>query len=402
MVAYVEERKNGYLVVWREAETGKKTSRLLKWGGDPNTLGGVTTKEEARRYAEAFSNEKRKAERAYLKPLQRAIRQNAQDYPEGHPARRTEYIDEGEDQLRFENYVGSLIDGGAITDSAKHTYRHTLQNHIEGTKLGRTNVRFIEPEDIEQFWNSLDVGDGAKRNIAQVLRKGFTRALRRGLIEVNPMTRADLEVPSKRRRVRGPIQVLEPEEVAELAEAASTDRDRLIVKVMGYGGLRAGECGGLRRRDLVRRDAYCELRLHQQVIRVGREKKVTALKTDSAQRSVPIPCQLVDEIEAFLKDNPPAEDGRIFHGPNGELIAAQGVNNAVQRTARRAGLGSVNSHLLRHTAASMWFDDGMDAESVRRALGHTDIKTTLGLYAHMLKGGAAKLADSMARRMAAG
>ncbi len=47
----------------------------------------------------------------------------------------------------------------------------------------------------------------------------------------------------------------------------------------------------------------------------------------------------------------------------------------------------------------MWFDDGMDPESVRRALGHSDIKTTLGLYAHMLKGGAAKLAESMERRM---
>jgi hypothetical protein len=47
----------------------------------------------------------------------------------------------------------------------------------------------------------------------------------------------------------------------------------------------------------------------------------------------------------------------------------------------------------------MWFDDGLDAESVRRALGHTDIKTTLGLYTHMMKGGQAKLAESMGRRM---
>lgn len=71
----------------------------------------------------------------------------------------------------------------------------------------------------------------------------------------------------------------------------------------------------------------------------------------------------------------------------------------MQRTAKRASLGLVNSHLLRHTAASMWFDDGMDAASVRRALGHSDIKITLGLYAHMLKGGQARLAESMERRM---
>jgi hypothetical protein len=43
----------------------------------------------------------------------------------------------------------------------------------------------------------------------------------------------------------------------------------------------------------------------------------------------------------------------------------------------------------------------MDAESVRSALGHSDIRTTLGLYAHMLKGGAEKLAESMERRIEA-
>ena len=37
MVAYIEERRSGYLVVWRHAETSKKTSRLTKWGGDPET-----------------------------------------------------------------------------------------------------------------------------------------------------------------------------------------------------------------------------------------------------------------------------------------------------------------------------------------------------------------------------
>jgi integrase len=83
---------------------------------------------------------------------------------------------------------------------------------------------------------------------------------------VNPLSRADIDVPSKKRRVRGAIQVLEPDELRALASAAASERGRLIVKVMGYGVLRAGECGGLTRRDIVRRDGYCELRLHQQVV----------------------------------------------------------------------------------------------------------------------------------------
>lgn len=404
-MAYIEERKSAWLVVWRQ--DGKKLSRSFRWGyevtnfdeGGPDRL--VLTRGSARKAAEGFATEMRAKEAAALVPYKRIQKQLLQIDPNYRPlfSGDNDYIGDDEDGQRFEKYVEKLISAGAITDSAKHTYRHTLENHIVGTPLGRRNVRFVDAEDVESFWNSLTCGDGARRNVAQVLRKGFTRAVKRGLIELNPMTRADIEVPSKRKRVRGAIEVLEPEDLKKLAEAASSERDRLIVKVMGYGGLRAGECGGLRARDIVRRERYCELRLRQQVVRVGREKKVTALKTDAAQRHVPISCSLADEIEAFLKTNRPASDGRVFHGPLGELVAAQGINNAVQRTAKRANLGPVNSHLLRHTAASMWFDDGMDAESVRQALGHSDIKTALGLYAHMLRGGQAKLAESMERRM---
>jgi integrase len=98
-------------------------------------------------------------------------------------------------------------------------------------------------------------------------------------------------VPSKRKRVRGPIQVLEPEELATLAAAAASVRDRLIVKVMGYGGLRAGGCGGLTRRDIVRRTSYCELRLHQQVVRIGRETSTCPSRTGG--RTITVPAALL-------------------------------------------------------------------------------------------------------------
>lgn len=65
------------------------------------------------------------------------------------------------------------------------------------------------------------------------------------------------------------------------------DRDRLIIKVMGYGGRRGGEVGGVTGRDILRRDRCCELRVHQQVVRIGRAEKITRVKTDAAQRNVP-------------------------------------------------------------------------------------------------------------------
>ncbi len=55
---------------------------------------------------------------------------NRQDYPDWP---QDLLVGPGEENLRFENYLESLIDGGAITESAKHTYRHTLKNHVRDT-----------------------------------------------------------------------------------------------------------------------------------------------------------------------------------------------------------------------------------------------------------------------------
>jgi hypothetical protein len=52
-MAYIERRSNGFLVQWRDAETRKKLSRQYKWAGDPNSVGGVVTKEGSLLQAEA-------------------------------------------------------------------------------------------------------------------------------------------------------------------------------------------------------------------------------------------------------------------------------------------------------------------------------------------------------------
>ncbi len=57
----------------------------------------TTSKEEARRQAEALAEQKRQTERAYRKPLERVMRQNAEDDPGWN--RSANYIGNGEDEL---------------------------------------------------------------------------------------------------------------------------------------------------------------------------------------------------------------------------------------------------------------------------------------------------------------
>jgi site-specific recombinase XerD len=59
-----------------------------------------------------------------------------------------------------------------------------------------------------------------------------------------------------------------------------------------------------------------------------------------------------------------------------------GLTSAFQRTSRRAGLGTIGPHVLRHTFGSRLVMAGVDLRTVQELLGHKDIKMTLR-YAHV-------------------
>jgi integrase len=104
-----------------------------------------------------------------------------------------------------------------------------------------------------------------------------------------------------------------------------------------------------------------------------------------------------DELTGFLADFPPAADGRVFHGPNGELRAHNDINHAVQAAGKRIGL-DVNAHQLRHTAVSLLIDDGANPRAIQSFVGHSDVRMTLGTYGHLFDYGGDALAASMERR----
>jgi hypothetical protein len=275
-MAYVEERKSGWLVVWREAETGKKRSRLIAWG-KPGTLGEDFTKDEARKSAEALAEQKRQTERAFRKPLERVTRQNAEDYP-GSPSPFAGLLNRGEERYLFANYIRGIVDGNReLQESTRELYLRNIRVHIDGTALGDTDIRDVTPEMLSDYWGSLDTGTGARRNVQQLLSKALNRAVLTGLVDVSPLKRApDVKRPPRGRREE--VRPLTVEQVEKLADSAKHPRDRLEILVMAYGGLRAGEVGGLRVEDIDFK--RCQLRLRQQVVRVtGRGQYVSPLKT---------------------------------------------------------------------------------------------------------------------------
>ncbi|KDA41657.1 site-specific integrase [Frankia sp. BMG5.23] len=165
---------------------------------------------------------------------------------------------------------------------------------------------------------------------------------------------------------------LEPDEAARLlasCDQATTAgrRDLAMMTLMTRLGLRAGEVATLSLGDL-------DWRRGEVIVR-GKGGRVDRL---------PLPVDVGEAVAGYLRDGRPttALDRRVFirvKAPHRGLTST-GVTQAVIAAGRRAGLGPVTAHRLRHTAATGMLRAGSPLAEVGQVLRHRRPGTT-AIYA---------------------
>jgi len=147
------------------------------------------------------------------------------------------------------------------------------------------------------------------------------------------------------------------------ALAAETDPlRRLCVELLARTGMRVGELCTLEADAVSQRSGGWWLK-----IPVGK------LRTDRHIPLHPVLVGLLDDWQAAHHDN---RTGLLLTN-HGRPLNRQVVTRMVNRVARRAGLGHINPHRLRHTLATQAINRGMRIEAVADLLGHRDLKMTM-------------------------
>ena len=193
-------------------------------------------------------------------------------------------------------------------------------------------------------------------------------------------------VPRKQKRF------LEPPELDALLDAADNTRDRTILYLFAYSGLRRGELFALQWRDI--NETTNRLR-----VRLGLSARViTRPKTEHSEADIDIPKFIVERLLEYRKQFPSiGTEGFIFRadGTGAHLDPDNWHKRVFVPTASRAGLRavagekedgqSVGIHTLRHTYASLLIDAGENIKYVSSQMRHADIKITINLYGHVFE-----------------
>jgi integrase/recombinase XerD len=213
---------------------------------------------------------------------------------------------------------------------------------------------------------------GESRRLAPKTGQRLATALRsllrfwhvEGLIS-GPLDQAVPKVANRRAALpRG----LEPAQVQALLascdrQTADGRRDLAMLTLLARMGLRAGEVAGLRLDDIG--------------WRLG---EITIAGKGNRRDQLPLPADAGEAVAAYLRDGRPATalDRSVFiriKAPHRGLTSG-GVTQAVAAAARRAGLGTIYAHRLRHSAATAMLAEGGSLAEIGQVLRHRRPHTT--------------------------
>ena len=170
-------------------------------------------------------------------------------------------------------------------------------------------------------------------------------------------------------------------EVWERHSDGKPKRDRLLLALLAYAGLRRSELLGL---------DWDDVDLSRRLLRVRKAK-------GGRQRTVPIHPALVPLIVDYYEARQPLIEQALFVGVQGGRLQVTQFSQVFRHYVEAAGVGErkrVTPHTLRHVFASELLHAGANLRQIQELLGHKHLDSTqryTRVNAHELRGAIKRL-----------
>lgn len=226
------------------------------------------------------------------------------------------------------------------------------------------------------------------RNIAGVVSSAFARAIKWGLVTVNPVS--DSEPPAV--RTKKGVALTPQQQALVLGAAESHWALPVFLELAAATGARRGEILALRWADICDGRAMISRSLTQtrstlkfKETKTGKPREVAL--PDSAMSALVAHQTRQAELRKQFGPEYRADLDLIFSNPDGTPLKPDSVSSAVSVLFRRLKLPKGASlHSLRHTHGSHLLAAGTALIDVSARLGHSSIYTTATVYAHAIHG----------------
>jgi len=259
--------------------------------------------------------------------------------------------------------------------STARMYRSWLRNHIL-PKWGDTPIRDVQPRPVELWLRGLMLSPKSKAHVRGILHLLMEFAMWSGELEISRSPMDLVVVKGATKRTRQPRSLTVEEFRRFVQELEEPFRTMALLCVCF--GMRISECLALKWGDVDWLSG--KLRIERAIVR----QHVDDVKTVYSQKQMSIDPELLVVLRAWKQSSKfGGEADWLFASPAqlGRLPWSYPyILRMFQRAAKRAGIGGVPTHALRHSYRS-WLDAvGTPIAVQQKLMRHTDIRTTMNLY----------------------
>jgi integrase len=278
------------------------------------------------------------------------------------------------------------LERGTVTYYDEHIRLHIVPL-IGDLRLSRLSV-----PTLSAFRNRLlDSGRSPDmtRRVLTSLSGIIANAQRMGLVAFNNM-----RLVERVRRVRSDRRPVMPsrEELRAILAAAQAPRDRVVILLALFAGLRGSEIRGLIWGDVDLKAGVIHIRR-----RADRYNRLGAPKSRAGIRDIPTGALLLNALKVWRVACPvnelelvlPAADGGIEQHVRLLRHVFWPAQIAAGVTLEKGGevVAKYALHALRHAAAALWIEAGFNAKQIQTWLGHATIQETFDRYGYLFDTG---------------
>lgn len=294
-------------------------------------------------------------------------------------------------QTLYDNYIASKTH--EVRESSLRKTEGILNNHIL-PYLKDTRLKNLTTKKLEEWKQSIsekNIKVSTKRNAYKEFRAMLNYAVRIGDLKENPLLRiGNFKDPYNFNISEEKLQYYTAQEYKKYISGIELKSVEdwayyTFFSIAFYTGVRKGENNALSWKDLDNNNILTIRRSVTQKLK-GKGDVFTPPKNKASYRKLQIPKPLIEilnkqkEIQKRNYSNW-SEDFLICGGE--KCLRDTAISNKNIELSQKAGLKTIRIHDFRHTHATLLINERINIQEIARRLGHSDVQTTLKVYAHL-------------------
>ena len=240
-------------------------------------------------------------------------------------------------------------------------YRRTIAKLSSATD--NKPLAWLTLEDIQLFCDRLsqeELSDSSRRTYISAAKSLLSFASKSGLINFN--VGASVKPPMAKDKLSE--RILDRDELNALLNADTSERNRLILNLFYYGGLRVSELINLTWKDL-------------------NGEYLNVFGKGSKTRIVRLPSRIVAQLKHFKPSDSKRDDYIFISVRTKSKLRRESVTQLIKAISKEVGIDKpVSSHTLRHCHATNSLEKGAPISLVKETLGHSSVAIT-SRYLHV-------------------